>query len=452
MKPLKIKISKQIHIYNLSESLKKQITQDLTLANPQWIENHKMHRYNRETPKYLKAFFVSKNKTSAPIGYLDELKNILTENEISFKIYNHRISELCKFTFKGKLRDYQKTACRELLKYDTGVLQAPTGSGKTALALSMIATRQQKTLIIVHTKELLDQWHDRIQTFLNCDNYEVGTVGNGKFRIGRRLTVALVQSLYKKVNELQKIFGQVIIDEVHRSPSRTFSEAINGLAPKYILGLSATPYRRDGLNKFIEWHVGKIRHVVNQKQLITDKHILEPIIFSIPTSFTSQYDAQADYSKMLSELTQDPIRNKLIVESILSHKKDTNLILSDRKEHCQTLRDLLGQGRVLTGSTPKFEREKIVREVNNGKIKILIATGQLIGEGFDCKELNNLFLTTPIKYYGRIIQAMGRILRPAPNKKTPVVVDFMDWEIPVLMRSARERIKLYGGKEKVRFI
>lgn len=444
MKPIKIKISKTIKIYGLENSLKKEIAKELTVDNPLWISNHAHHRYNRETPRYLKAYSVTKNTISVPIGYLEDVQQFLTANEIPFKIYNHRISEPCKFTFKGKLRNYQEKACKELLKHNTGVLQASTGSGKTIIALSIIATRKQKTLIIVHTKELLDQWHDRIQTFLNCDNYEIGTIGTGKFRIGRRITVALVQSVYKKVNELEKIFGQVIIDEVHRSPSRTFSEAVNGLCPKYLLGLSATPYRRDGLNKFIEWYVGKIRHEVDKKELVNKGHVLKPIIFSVPTSFMSQYDAQADYSKMLSELTQNATRNKLIVKNILFHKEDTNLILSDRKTHCQTLRDLLGQGEVLTGSTPKSEREKIVRKVNDGKIKHLFATAALISEGFDCKELNNLFLTTPIKYHGRVIQAIGRILRPAPDKKTPIVIDFMDWEIPVLMRSARSRIKLYG--------
>lgn len=451
MKHLKIKVSKHVHIYGLPESLKKEIAAELILDNPTWISNHQMNRYNRGVPRYLKAYTVSKNVLSVPIGYLENVSQCLTENEIPFKIYYQRTEVPCKFEWKAELRDFQKTACEELSYYDQGTLQAATGSGKTVMALYMIAARKQKTLVIVHTKELLEQWQDRALTFLRLDPYEIGTIGAGKFRIGRRLTIGLVQSVYKKVKELEKVFGQIIVDECHRVPSRTFTEAVSGFYAKHILGLSATPFRRDNLNNFIVWYVGPIRHTVNKKKLIEDKHILEPVYVMRSTSFVPFHDPSADYSKMLSELTQDKKRNELIVEDLLAIKDDICLILSDRKEHCETLRDLLKQGEILTGDAPKHERQKIVRDVNDGKINFLFATSQLIGEGFDCKELNALFLTTPIRFAGRVIQYIGRIMRPGKNNKQPIVYDYVDWEVKPLIRSARERIKVYG-KENVRHI
>lgn len=452
MKTLKIKVSKRIHLYGLQENLKKEIAAKLILNNPIWLNNHKMGRYNRGVPKYLKAFSVTKNSISMPIGYLENVSQFLTENEILFKIYYQRIEVSCKFEWNAELKDFQKPACKELSLYDQGVLQAATGSGKTVMALYLVALRKQKTLIIVHTKELADQWIDRALTFLKLDPYEIGLIGNGKNRIGRRLTVGLVQSVYKKVSELEKVFGQIIVDECHRVPSRTFTEAVSGFSAKYTLGLSATPFRRDNLDKFIHWYIGPVRHTVDKKKLTKNKHILEPTYIMRSTSFTPKHDPSAEYSEMLSELTKDKERNELIVEDLLTIKNDTCLILSDRKEHCETLRNLLKQGEILTGDVSKHKRQKIVRDVNDGKIKFLFATGQLIGEGFDCKELNALFLTTPIRFAGRVIQYVGRIMRPGKNNKQPVVYDYADFEVKPLMRSARDRIKLYGGKDKVKFL
>lgn len=451
MKPIKIKISKQVHLYGLPNILKKEISADLILDNPIWLSNHRMGRYNRGVQRYLKAFSVSKNTLSVPIGYLEHVYHFLTENEISFNTYYKRIEVPCKFEWNAELRDFQKIACEDLSYYDQGVLQAATGSGKTVMALYMTALRKQKTLVIVHTKELADQWVDRALTFLKLDPYEIGLIGAGKNRIGRRLTVGLVQSVYKQVKDLEKVFGQIIVDECHRVPSRTFTEAVSGFCAKYTLGLSATPFRRDNLDKFISWYVGPIRHIVDKKKLIEKGHILKPIFIMRSTPFEPFHDPSADYSKMLSELTINLERNNLIVEDILTCKDDTCLILSDRKAHCETLKDILGEGVVLTGDTPKLERETIVRGVNAGKIKYLFATGQLIGEGFDCKELNVLFLTTPIRFPGRVIQYIGRIMRPGKNKKQPVVYDYADWEVKPLMNSARSRINVYG-KENVKHI
>lgn len=448
---MKMKIGKQIHLYGLPDYYKKEIARQLILDNPIWLSNHRMGRYNRGIDRHIKCYTAKKNVLSIPIGYYEEVAQYLTENKIPFKVYFKRKEVPEKFNWLGELRDFQKEACKDLYNYHQGVLQAATGSGKTVMALYMIAARAQKTLVIVHTKELVDQWFDRASTFLKLDPYEIGTIGAGKNRVGRRLTIGLVQTVYKKVKELEKVFGHVVVDECHRVPSRTFTEAVSGFYAKYLLGLSATPFRRDNLGELISWYVGPIRHEVDRERLIENQDILQPIFIMRSTPFVPVSDAVADYSKMLSELTMDLSRNNLIVEDIRACKDSTCLVLSDRKHHCETMKEILGKGAVLTGDTPKSEREAIVREVNDGKIKYLFATSQLIGEGFDCKNLDTLFLTTPIRFAGRVIQYIGRIMRPSKKNKQPVVYDYCDWEVKPLMNSARSRIKVYG-KENIRHL
>ena len=143
------------------------------------------------------------------------------------------------------------------LSHDFTVLQAPTGSGKTVMALSVIAERKQPALIIVHGKELLNQWIDRIVAFLDIPRDEIGVIGGGKKRLGDKITVGIINSIYPVARDIRQHFGHIIVDECHRTPSRTFTSAVSAFDSKYMLGLSATPYRRDGLTKLIGWYMGR---------------------------------------------------------------------------------------------------------------------------------------------------------------------------------------------------
>ena len=281
----------------------------------------------------------------------------------------------------------------------------------------------------------------------------MGFIGGGKKKIGKKITVALVQSLYKCALEVSQHIGNLVVDECHRAPSRTFTEAITEFDSKYMLGLSATPYRRDKLSKLIFWHIGDVHHEVDKNHLIETGDVLPVSVIIRETDFKPYFDPVNQYSKMLSELTMDDKRNRLIAADIAkeTHKdKGVCLVLSDRKKHCETLLSLLKykykiSADILTGSLSAAHRQKVLNRLNNGKVKVLIATGQLIGEGFDCKGLSTLFLSTPIRFSGRVVQYLGRILRPAPNKEKARLFDYVDIHVDTLKNAARARQKVYNA-------
>ena len=244
-------------------------------------------------------------------------------------------------------------------------------------------------------------------------------------------------------------------DECHRCPSRTFTEAVTAFDSKYMLGLSATPWRRDKLSRLIYWHLGDVVHEVKKEDLLQTGDILPAEVVVRETNFRTWLDPSEEYSTMLTELTRDPERNGLIASDIAAEAKNGGgicLVLSDRKTHCETLRALLElcnvPCEVLTGDVANDERQAIIDRLNQGKIKVLIATGQLIGEGFDCKGLSTLFLTTPIRFDGRVIQYLGRVLRPAPGKDKAKIYDYQDVHIPVLVASARARERVFESINK----
>jgi len=315
----------------------------------------------------------------------------------------------------------------------------------------LIAERGQKTLIIVHTQELLLQWMERCCNFLKVSPEELGVIGGGKFRIGRRISIGIINTVYNKREELKKEFGHIVVDECHRTPGKTFAETVNHFHAKYKLGLTATADRRDGLGELIFWYLGPIRHIVQKKYLVDEGYILNPKFIMRSTNFVPVTDARNAYTTMISELTKDYPRNALICQDVakqMEREDFCGLIVSDRKEHCQELAKILKEeyditALLLTGSTGAAEREKISNQIGDTQT-VTIATGQLIGEGYDEKNLNTLFLATPIRYAGRITQYIGRIMRPAKGKGRPLVMDYVDWDVPQLRKSALGRMNVYG--------
>jgi len=304
---------------------------------------------------------------------------------------------------------------------------------------------------VVHTKELAFQWVERIVNFLGIPEKEVGLIGAGKHHIGKKVTVSLVQSLYKCAEEVSQGIGHLIVDECHRTPSRTFTDAVSEFDSRFMLGLSATPWRRDKLSKLIFWHLGDVQHEVNKNDLITRGDVLSAEVILKYTEFKPFYDPINEYPKMLAELVADDKRNRMIAEDVANEADQSAgvcLVLSDRKVHCETLRALLRfrhkiSSELLTGDLTGEQRRQVVKKLNEGQVRVLIATGQLIGEGFDCRDLSTLFLTTPIKFDGRLLQYLGRVLRTAPGKTRAQVFDYVDINVGPLKAAARARQKVY---------
>lgn len=447
---MKIQISHCLTLIKPPDLLDRKIRSTFTIQNPVWLDNVKMNRWNGKTDRWLSYHESQDDVLSIPRGVLGLVLWFCKELGIRYEFEDNRreLPEV-NFNFNGILKTYQEEAVSSVLTRDFNVLQAPTGSGKTIMALAIIAERKQPALIIVHSKELLNQWFDRIETFLDIPRDEIGVIGNGKCRIGDKITVSIINSIYPIVTDLKQYFGHIVVDECHRTPSRTFTEAVSAFDCKYMLGLSATPYRRDGLTKLIGWYLGR-KIEINQTELTERDIVLNVEVILRKTAFVPHSDPSREYSQMLSELTEDVHRNRIIVSEIrkeASNGGGTCLVLSDRKPHCDAISSLLREAgihaEVLTGDMKDREREAIVNRLNNAEIKVLVATGQLIGEGFDCKGLSTLFLATPIKFSGRLIQYLGRVLRPAPGKNKARIYDFVDENVGVLLASAKQRQRVY---------
>ena len=448
-----ITIANNLRLKNVPPDLRSILTEKLELLNPKWLENERMGRWNRGTPQVLRFYDkVGPAGLWIPRGFMRQLILLCRKHDIKYQIDDQRRTlAQVNFDFNGTLRPFQQVAVDRMLTKDFGTLNSATGSGKTIMALYMVARRRQPTLIVVHTKDLAAQWTQRIESFLGIDAENVGLIGGGKKSAGETITIALVQSLYKCVEEVAQQIGFLIVDECHRCPSRTFTEAVTGFDSHYMLGLSATPWRRDKLSKLIFWHLGDVHYEVDKKQLIETGDVLPAEVIVRETDFKPYYDPVNEYSKMLSELTADTDRNVLIAGDIAQETLNNTgicLVLSDRKAHCENLRALLKfrfnvEADLLTGDLSMDERQTVIERLNQHKAKVVIATGQLIGEGFDCRDLSTLFLATPIRFSGRVIQYLGRVLRPAPGKNMARVYDYVDIHVDTLNKAAMARQKVY---------
>jgi superfamily II DNA or RNA helicase len=453
---LNIILQNNLRLTGIPPQLYDLLSQRLKFPNPKYLENARMGRWNRGVPKELRFYYRLKGGGLViPRGFIRRLITTCRRLDIDYTIKDRRrILPPVDFAFNGQLRPFQRRAVQLMLRKEFGTLNSPTGSGKTVMALYILAQRKQPALIIVHTADLARQWSERIETFLNIPVKEIGRIGGGKKKIGEKITVALVQSLYKYAETVAPQVGHLIVDECHRTPSRTFTDAVTEFDARYMLGLSATPWRRDNLSKLIFWHLGDVHHQVEKNDLIRTGQVLPADIIFRETEFKPYYDPVQEYSKMLSELTLDDDRNRLIAADIAAEagsQPGICLVLTDRKKHCESLGALLRYGfslpvDILTGDLNAGQRQSVMDRLQEGRIKVLIATGQLIGEGFDCRELTTLFMATPVRFSGRIIQYLGRILRPAPGKKRARVFDYVDVNVEPLLKAAGARKKVYGLK------
>ncbi len=456
---MKIVLAERLHAYNIPPELYQYLTGSLKFANPKWLENERMGRWNKHTPEEL-IFYTKKGKDglSMPRGYARSLILQCRERGIAYALEDRRRTLTpVDFSFKGQLKPFQQKARDAMQSKDFGTLTAPTGSGKTVIALDLIARRAQPALIVVHTRELAHQWLARIADFLDLQAPDVGLIGSGEHASGQKITVALVQSLYKSTQAIAPRVGFVIVDECHRCPSRTFTEALTTFDSRYMLGLSATPWRRDKLSTLIFWHLGDLHYKIEPRTLVASGDVLAPEVIVRPTAFQPFHDAVSEYSRMLAELTADDQRNHLIAADVAREAgatQGTCLVLSDRKTHCRTLQALLRYkyhttAELLTGDLKMTQRQAVMERLREGDVRVVVATGQLIGEGFDYPEFSVLFLTTPIRFSGRITQYLGRVLRIAPGKTRARVYDYVDVLVDVLKKSAESRQHIYRRFETV---
>jgi len=404
--------------------------QRLTFTNPAYVEKFERGYWTGDTPRELSFFDRTDEGLVIPRGFISQLLSILNRYGLDYSVDDKtRSLPEVPFKFRGQLYPFQEEAVEAVLKNRFGVLNAPTGSGKTIMGLYIISKREQPGLVICHTKELMNQWKARAVEYLGLSEDEIGVIGNGKKEIGPRLTIGIINSVYKVAEEIRGDTGFLIVDECHRVPARTFTETVTAFDSKYMLGLSATCFRRDKLTRLIYYHLGDERCSIDPKTLQDLNRIMRAQLIVKKTGF--DYPYEDNYQEMIRALVDDCDRNTLIANTILNVNGDEgiSLVISDRKSHCHTLFDLIKEKRsvaILNGDMASREREEVVEKLNQGAVEVLIATSQLIGEGFDLPSLSNIFLATPIKFTGRVVQYIGRILRVAEGKAKATVYDFVD--------------------------
>ncbi len=443
MNELRMTVSADCLLEGFPLEFERLIKDELTIDNPKYIAARRYGRWvGKKLKPKLKYYHPVPTGIRFPRGYSNQAvllcrQHLGKDPEI---IDRRRILDEIEIQFSGELRNYQKQAVIEVGKKSFGVLEAGTGSGKTVMALSLIASRKQPTLIVVHTKELLYQWQERIGEFLQIDS---GLIGDGHSSV-RDITVAIVNSARKKVDTIAPLFGHLIVDECHRVPAALFTDVVSHFDSQYLLGLSATAFRSDEqTTRLIYFFMGDPVYKVDSGELSASGAIVKPKILIKNTSFDYRY--RGDYQALITALTAHQGRNMQIIEDIVSavsENQGTSLVVSDRVSHCEVFEEHLRKRGInvalLTGQTSTENRARIVAAVQKGEIQVLVATLQLIGEGFDCPGLNNLFLTTPITFEGRLLQVIGRIMRPAINKEARVY-DYLDHNVSALRKSANIR-------------
>lgn len=438
-------------IKNVPPNILTQIKKDLTIENPAFTNQKRMVKKGVLTrcvvEQFLKLYFErGSSSVVVPRGYMNRAIYLLGTNE--YEIIDHSVCPLLEkeLTFNATLRDYQERAVQEVIKRRYGILEAATGAGKTIMAIATIPKRNTRTLIIVHNVELMNQWKDQIKKFLGFD---CGLVGNGKYEI-KDITIGIINSVHKKVQDFQNHFGYVIYDECHRTMGSTWLDVINSIVPKFHLGVTATPFRNDETTKALFAVIGPKLHVVDRGELEETGAIAIPRIIRPASSFYVYEEEKFEYHEIIERLTFDAKRNTMIADMVnedYKKYKEPVLVVTDRKEHCTLLFNLIDafpglKPIILHGSIKKSERKKKVDDFRAGKYNVLIATTTLIGEGFDSPSLGCLFLTTPVKYVGRLLQIVGRILRPSGEEK-PRVYDIRDGLVNMLRYSGFARDRSY---------
>jgi len=452
-KPSKLEIIIQNQIYlkrnQLSKKLIVFLREQLNFYNSDYLVKKNMGKSTFNTEKFFNLIEESENEVMIPRGFSASLVQFCNKENIPFKIIDKRSKrEAVDFESEITLKSHQKIALEKIREKDFGVIVSPPGSGKTVIGLEIIAEKRQPALIIVHRKQLFDQWIERIQSFLKIPKNKIGQIGNQKNKVGKSITVAMIQSL-ARIHDYKSIansFGTIIIDECHHIPAKTFREAIVNFNAFYLYGLTATPKRKNNDQKLIFVYIGNILHQVNQHEYLKEKNIQTEINIK-ETNLFAPFDYRIDKYETISRiLVHDTHRNSLILNDIDQNAErfKTILILTERKTHVDILNLYLKdkyETITIHGDDSESARKSKIEQIKQGHFKIVISTGQFFGEGTDINNLECLFIVYPFAFEGKLIQYIGRIQR---SEKPPVIFDYRDSKIDYFEKMFKQRKRYYN--------
>ena len=420
-------------IQSLSKSFISKLKSFASFENPQIKLLLSLRKPLYNTPKYLKGYEESSEFLKLPRGLKEKLFEYLNYNLVKYKIIDNRVFEKIEtkrilFT----LRAEQEDAIKEILKYDSSICVAPPGFGKTLIGAKIFEQRAVKTLIIVNKNMLLDQWISRFVDYFGYKKSDIGFLGKSQNRLNGNIDIATMQSL-NNIPELVENYTQVIVDECHHIPALTFEQIVKNFKGKYILGLSATPNRKDELDPILYQQLGNISYEYKKPKTHTNRLLV------IKTEFTSSAD---NYAAIINELVSNEDRNRQIVKTIKENIDRKILLLSDRIEHLNLLENILKEENIdfvsVHGSQNKKEQVENLQKVKTSSL--ILATSSFFGEGIDFPHLNTIIFATPISFYGRLIQYLGRIGR---GNQECLAIDFLDSKNAMLNSTYKKRLEGY---------
>ena len=454
---LDIVLGDQVYIdrTGLQAALTAQIVRLAAFQNPEFYRAQAMRLPTFGKPRIISCAELHQKHIGVPRGCLDELVTLIAAHGSTVRIDDQRMAGTPLpdgLSFQGDLEEPQQKAVDALDPHDDGVLAATTAFGKTVVAAHLIAKRQVNALVLVHRKELLSQWVERLRTFLDIDPKLIGTIGGGKRKPTGVIDVALIQSLVKRgeVSDLVGDYGHLIVDECHHLSAASFELVARRAKARFVLGLSATVARKDGHQPIIFMQCGPIRYRVDARTQAARRGIAHRTrqrrtAFRLPQPLALM--DRPPMPAVYAALAQDEARNDLIFDDVLRalEAKRSPVILTERKDHLEYLQGRLSRFVrnlvVLRGGMSAAERKAAdaALRVPDGEERLILATGRYIGEGFDDDRLDTLFLTMPISWKGTLAQYVGRLHRRHAGKTDVLVYDYADDAVPMLSRMAAKR-------------
>lgn len=447
-------LADQIYIpkESLCAPLRNRILRLAAFQNPEFYRAQAMRLTVFDKPRIIACAEDYPAHLAIPRGCIDDLKALLKRHRVRLVLDDQRQrGSPLEVHFQGKLRPEQLEAAEAMAAHETGVLAATTAFGKTVLAAWLIARRRVNTLVLVHRRQLLDQWVDRLAQFLDLPAADIGRLGGGRRKLKGLLDVALIQSLVRKgtVNDCVADYGHLIVDECHHVSASSFERVARRAKARYVTGLSATVARKDGHHPIIFMQCGPVRHRVDAKAQAEARPFDHRVLVR-PTAFRETGEPEADpriaFQNLCEAIAVDETRNALIcadVEACLAEGRNP-VVLTERTRHIEILAEFLSTRglpvvRLQGGMGKKALGAAMQGLASDAECPVLLATGRFLGEGFDDPRLDSLFLAMPVSWHGTIAQYVGRLHRLQEGKTEARVYDYADLNVPMLERMFNKR-------------
>lgn len=428
----------------LDSSLLDQIQRLAAFQNPEFWKKQNLRLSTALTPRVISCAEVLPRFVSLPRGCVEDLGGLLAAHSIPLELEDERFDgDALPLSFRGRLTSRQDGAAHALLEHETGVLVSPPGTGKTVIGAWLVAARSRSTLVLVHRQPLLDQWVEQLSLHLGLDPAEIGRIGGNTRKPNGRIDVAMMQSLVRgdEVDDLVGRYGHVVVDECHHVPSVSFERLLSAVRARYVIGLTATAKRRDGHHPILHMQVGPIRCDLGRTAQDPPGELTRTLVVRETSFRGSPTDTKPSIQALYAALARDEARNDMIVADVTRALEEgrTPLVLTERRDHLDVLAERLGRACpnvvVLRGGAGVRSRRGTLarlRALPLDELRLLLATGRYIGEGFDDSRLDTLFLALPISWRGTLVQYAGRLHRPHAGKVEARIVDYVDREVPVL--------------------